>query len=186
MYLHRATRRRAAHRRAAHRRATRRRAAALPSRAARMDETTKKTHLKKAYSELRKKHTEFSTLYKTTKDPKLKTTLATTRAQIEIYAAAHNRNRALYDKGVANWEDAIKNQFELIEEKQVVMIHATDGKKVEMSKPDSERPPDSRTYKNDQVLNDEEAVYSIGEYIKKKRNLYNIDLPAFVGKTWWK
>ena len=90
------------------------------------------------------------------------------------------------DEGVANWEDAIKNQFELIEEKQVVMIHATDGKKVEMSKPDSERPPDSRTYKNDQVLNDEEAVYSIGEYIKKKRNLYNIDLPAFVGKTWWK
>ena len=80
----------------------------------------------------------------------------------------------------------MKKQFELIEEKQVVMIRATDSKKVDIAKPDSERPPDSRTYKNDQALRDEEAVYSVGEYIKIKRNVYNTDLPAFVGKTWWK
>ena len=151
-----------------------------------MDDTAKKAHFRKTYSELREKHADFKTLYEITKDAKFKTTLATTRAQIEIYAAAYNRNRALYDKGVANWEEAIKKQFEMIEEKQVVMIHATDSKKVDISKPDSERPPDSRTYKNDQALQDEEAVYSVGEYIKIKRNLYTIDLPAFVGKTWWK
>ena len=41
---------------------------------------------------------------------------AATRAQIDIYAGAHNRDRALYDKGVANWEAAVMTAFESVED----------------------------------------------------------------------
>jgi hypothetical protein len=103
---------------------------------------------------------------------------AATRAQIDIYAGAHNRDRALYDKGVANWEAAVMTAFESVEDGAPVLFAATKTKVIEGLS--------TNNYKNDIGLRGEEAVYSFGEYIKKKRNLYNTELPAKLGKKWWK
>ena len=93
-------------------------------------------------------------------------------------AGAHNRDRALYDKGVANWEAAVMTAFESVEDGAPVLFAATTTKVIEGLS--------TNNYKNDIGLRGEEAVYSFGEYIKKKRNLYNTELPAKLGKKWWK
>jgi len=103
---------------------------------------------------------------------------AAARAQIDIYAGAHNRDRALYDKGVANWEAAVMTAFESVEDGAPVFFAATNTKVIEGLS--------TNNYKNNTGLCGEEAVYSFGEYIKKKRNLYNTELPAKLGKKWWK
>ena len=110
-------------------------------------------------------------------DPTYLTYRAATRAQIEICAGAHNRDRAFYDKGVANWEAAVMAAFESFEDGAPVYFEATKTKVIEGLSTNND--------KNDQGLRGEEAVYSFGEYIKKKRNLYNTELPAKLNKKWW-
>ena len=76
-------------------------------------------------------------------------------------------------------------QFEMTEDGRGVVFVTTESKRIDMSKPD--RPTDFKeTFKSDEMLTGEEAVYSHGEYIKRKRNLYLTELPAYLGKTWWK
>jgi hypothetical protein len=100
-----------------------------------------------------------------------------TRAQIEIYAGAYNRDRALYDKGAANWEATMKADFEAVEDGRPVCLMPM---KIQ---------PEHRlsaAYKKNTTLVDEEAVCSMGEYTKGKRNHCNTGIPAYLGKTWWK
>ena len=123
--------------------------------------------------ECRESYAEFKALDMITKDAELQTTLAANRAQVGIYAAAYNRNRALYDKSVANWEEAMKKQVELVEGGKPV-VRAASGADVHLE-----------MHKNN-TLKDEEAVYSVREYIRWRTKEYKIDLPAYVGKTWWK
>ena len=129
----------------------------------------KKTALKANYMELKEKYKAIrGTIHEG--DP-------AARAQIEIYAGAYNRDRALYDKGVANWEAAMKTAFKSVEDGTPVCMMSTKTQQEHRL---------STAYKNDKKLVDDEAVCSMGESIKEKRNHCSIDIPAYLGKRWWK
>ena len=110
------------------------------------------------------------------------------RAEIDIFAGIHNHNRALFNKGVEKWENAVMKQFEEIENGGAFGAvpsnrNLTDDEKLVKMANSGEQ---IAYHGNMGVLTGDGAVFSAGEMIKMKRNTFAKLQKELRERHWWK
>ena len=110
-----------------------------------------------------------------------------TRAEIDIFAGIHNHNRSLFEKGVKKWKQAVMKEFDLISNGGTVNItHVT---------PTATLDDEGAAALGDQVaaykgnmgrMAGEQAVYSHGDMIREKREIYEKLEKQLNDRKWWK
>ena len=112
------------------------------------------------------------------------------RGEIDILAGIYNHDRALFDRGLTKFKEGAMVMFEEYENNPIDTLTV---KHVELDESPFELQIEAGGPPKELVsfhgtcgkMKGEEAVFTLGEAIKQKRNMYE-RIQGRLGKKWWK